>query len=86
MSWKKVTEELPEEKKLVLVFRHKRKKYCIAARNEFIEEGIPKNSWVTEHGCCHSLNPEDVWISFPLFETVEKKVYNGFYVIENKEE
>lgn len=62
----------PELRKLVLIFRDERKKYCIGRLMEFgSADGKMYYHWVTEYGHCHQAKKEDAWIKIPPYTKQE---------------
>lgn len=66
-EWKTVKECVPEKENFVLVWRIKRKKYCVAKIQtiDFGQDGGLIDCWVTEHSNIHDMELEDMWFPFP---------------------
>ena len=73
MEWKKLEEERPINKK-VLVWRAEREKYVVAVLEEHEKEESQDLGfyWVTQHGSVHEGKDDDAWIDFPYYETTRK--------------
>jgi hypothetical protein len=73
--WNKAKEILPKQKQKVLILRSQRGKYTIGhyAVHNCEEFGVRKQ-WVTEHGSCFDILPEDAWCGFIPYRS--EKVYD----------
>lgn len=63
-DWLQYSHAEPMDGLLVLVWRSSNKKYTFARLHEFDDGHGKRKLWVTQHGGCFCVEPDDVWMDF----------------------
>lgn len=74
--WTLFKDKNPPEEQLIMIFRHKNKKYSHAKYSllkGYEDENdsnrlTEKYYWVTQQGCCHEPNDLDAWTGFEFYK------------------